>query len=267
MPINSYKVLFLTSNPIQEKVWGFPKDTVDYSNSFVENLKKYWKPESRGLFITASPEDHANNDRMSAFYRKNFAEAGFTMSCFDVWDSRNTEAFDAQKLAGYDFIFMGGGHVPTQNEWFKKIDLPTKILSFHGVLMGLSAGSMNSAIEPYAWAEAKGEAIDPHFKLFRKGLGCSRTVILPHIQAYKDHVLDGKRVLEDIAFVHSRKYGKQFIAMPDGSYVIVKDGVETVYGEAYLVKDGVMKKFCEKEQSRVIFPEEREDGSRDCCCR
>ena len=44
-------------------------------------------------------------------------------------------------------------------------------------------------------------------------------------------ILDGQRVYEDIAF--SDSYGRIFSAIPDGSYLFIKNGKEELRGEAY----------------------------------
>ena len=102
--------------------------------------------------------------------------------------------------------------------------------------MGISAGSMNLASTVYAQPELEGEAADPLYERFLPGLGLTETMLLPHYQDCKDDVLDGKRVFEDIAYPDSM--GRQFIAAPDGSYLLIKDGREELRGEYYMIKDG-----------------------------
>lgn len=58
--------------------------------------------------------------------------------------------------------------------------------------------------------------------------------------------LDGSRLYEEITYGDS--WGKRFLVLPDGSYLLSIDGVETVYGEAYVIADGRMEKICEEDQ-------------------
>ena len=55
----------------------------------------------------------------------------------------------------YDVILLGGGHVPTQNKFFKEIRLREKIKDFDGIIIAISAGSMNSADIVYCQPEKK----------------------------------------------------------------------------------------------------------------
>ena len=51
------------------------------------------------------------------------------------------------------------------------------------------------------------------------------------------------RLYEEITYEDS--YGKEFLVLPDGSYVLIECGEAYVWGEAYLIKDGEMQQICE----------------------
>lgn len=197
---------------------------------------------------------------------------------FDIWDDR-TEDFSAEVLHSYDLIILGGGHVPTQNEFFRRIGLREKIQGFKGVIMGISAGTMNSADVVYAQPELEGEAVDPNYQRYLAGLGLTKTQVLPHYQMIKDSELDGMRVFEDITYGDSM--GREFVALPDGSYILIEikepdsSGTEelksalsdrevlensenpalcteTIWGEAYLIKDGAIQQICSENEQVII---------------
>ena len=109
-------------------------------------------------------------------------------------------------------------------------------------MIGISAGTMNSANIVYAQPELEGEAADPTYSRFLYGLGLTELNILPHYQMVKDYILDGMRLYEDITYADS--YGHKFLALPDGSYVMSEDGRESVWGEAYLISDGRCTQIC-----------------------
>ena len=71
----------------------------------------------------------------------------------------------------------------------------------------------------------------------------TKTMVLPHYQMVKDSELDGKRLYEDITYGDS--YGRSFLVLPDGSYLLIKDGTETVWGEAYEIADGRIRRICD----------------------
>jgi len=119
-------------------------------------------------------------------------------------------------------------------------------MSYHGLVIGISAGTMNSADIVYSQPEEKGEAVDPTYKRFLSGLDLTKTMILPHYQATKDDVLDGLRIYEDIAYKDS--FGRTFYALPDGSYLFIDKGKEMLFGEAYMIKDGRLTKVSDDGQ-------------------
>lgn len=228
-------VVFLTSSPTGPLDGSRKVDGLDKMNEFVENLRKYWKPNAKNLMITATPEAYDQNDEMICFFENAVKKDGFTCQPFEVWDAR-TEDFSREKLHSYDVIWLGGGHVPTQNKFFEEISLREKIQGFHGIIIGISAGTMNAADIVYVQPEHEGEALDPGFKRFIKGLGLTKTQILPHYQMVKDWYLDGMRLYEDITY--SDSFGKKFLVLEDGSYLMIRNGEETVWGNAYEIADG-----------------------------
>ena len=137
---------------------------------------------------------------------------------FRILDGRN-ESAAAELVRGSDLLILSGGHVPTQNRFFEKIHLREIMKDYSGVVIGISAGSMNSADAVYAQPEEEGEAIDPSYQRFLSGLGLTEINLLPHYQENKDDVLDGLKIYEDIAYPDSM--GKTFYAIPDGSYLFV----------------------------------------------
>ena len=237
-------VVFLTSSPSGPLDQSRSVDGLDEMNHFVDNLKKHWKECAKCLMITASPDEYEQNDEMTSFFSYAVKKAGLSYSEFLLWDGRD-EMMSKEDLETFDVIFLGGGHVPTQNRFFQKIGLREKIQDFQGIVIGISAGTMNSADLVYAQPELPGESVNPEYQRYLKGLGLTKTQILPHYQMVKDFELDGRRLFEDITFEDS--YGNNFLILPDGSYLLIDEkGIESVWGEAWLLSDGVMKKISGK---------------------
>ncbi len=62
------------------------------------------------------------------------------------------------------------------------------------VVLGISAGTMNSADIVYAQPELEGESIDSAYQRFLRGLDLTKCMIIPHYQDIKDQILDGNCV-------------------------------------------------------------------------
>ncbi len=238
--------IYLTSSPTGPLDGSRLVDGLDSMNRFVENLRTDWKPDSRCVIVAASPDDCERNDEMAEFFVSALRRAGLSVAAFDVWDSR-TEDTSREALHSFDAVLLGGGHVPTQNAFFHRIGLRENIKGYDGIVIGISAGSMNSADVVYAQPELPGEAVDPEYVRWLTGLGLTKTMILPHYQMVKDNILDGMRLFEDISCGDS--YGKHFLVLPDGSYLRIANGQESVWGEAYEIVDGRIRQICETDKT------------------
>ena len=243
-------VTFLTSNPVWEEDADMGIVILNESNGFAEVLGQYWQEPKNCLFIASDPSDYEANDRNADLYAEALLTSGMEIACFDLLDDRYLEMIYEQ-ISEYDVLILSGGHIPTERTWFDEIDLKYHLEKFDGILIGVSAGSMNLAEEVFALPEMEGETEDETYDWFFPGLDCAKTSIIPHFQAIYDKTVDGKLMIDELACACS--YGKQFLALPDGSYVLVENGVETVFGEAYLISDGKVEQFCSDDDCREIY--------------
>lgn len=243
--------VFLTSSPCDDDVpagVGLPCIYFE-KNHFVENLKKCVKQNARLTVVAASPDDAPRNDEMTETFAGCFRYHGMKLSSVALCDARTEK--DAQRMIREsDIVLLGGGHVPTQNEFFKRIHLKELLEGYQGVVMGISAGTMNCASTVYAQPEMPGESLDPDYRRFIPGLGLTDVMVLPHYQKERYTILDGKKLYEEITYPDS--YDREFIAIPDGSYVLVENGKATLYGEGYCISEGVIYQLCEDETAVVL---------------
>ena len=239
-------ICFLTSSPVTPD-----GARINPINGFTARLWASLPERCRVLFICSDPEGWEKTDFYGGEMLRVLRKAGFRVQSFAALDSRNRERAP-DLVRGADLISLAGGHVPTQNRFFAEIGLRELLRDFDGVVMGISAGSMNCAETVYAQPEEEGEAVDPAYQRFLPGLGLTRRMILPHYQLIKDDVLDGLRVMEDVAYPDS--FGREFLVFPDGSYLFVENGRETVCGEAWRLADGVMTRISGPEQGPPFLP-------------
>ena len=228
-------ICFLTSSPC------YPDNpALNPANGFADSITAALPTPCHTLFIASSPDDPEKTDEFAGHMKQTFSLAGIEFSSYTILDCRNSS--DAASLvASADFIILAGGHVPTQNRFFNEIGLRTLIKDFHGVVMGISAGTMNAADVVYAQPEMPGEAVDRQFEKFLPGLGLTNIMVCPHYQMVKDDVLDGLRLFEEITYPDS--HGHEFYALPDGSYLYIENGLQQLRGEAYLIKNGLFRQI------------------------
>lgn len=234
------RTCFLTSSPADAG------EKLNPANGFVRELRAALPQSCRALFVCSDPDSPDKTDFFARQLRRSLEEAGFRFANFAVLDRRN-QRDAARELGGADFVILGGGHVPTQNRFFTQIGLRGLMEPFGGTVLGISAGSMNSADVVYAQPELPGEALDPHYRKFLRGLGLAKTMLLPHYQLTKNETLDGMRLFDEITSRDS--LGRCFYAIPDGSYLLVRDGGEELRGEAYRIENGVLRQILSDGQT------------------
>ena len=232
------KKIFLTSSPFVE-----PRKPFNCKNKFVEKLSESLKNKKNALFITSDPWDISFTESFSLAVKETLKLTGIHFENYTILDYRNSflvEDFINQS----DFIILSGGHVPTQNNFFKKLNLRGLIQNFSGVVLGISAGSMNAADVVYAQPEEEGESVDLSYQRFLEGLNLTKKMIIPHYQDIKNKIIDGKRLFEDVTYKDS--IGKEFYAFPDGTYLYSCRGKEEIFGEYFKIKDGEIEKVSNK---------------------
>ncbi len=247
------KTVFLTSSPDgswQEADGAWVTGPFSSKNGFLEQIRSVWRNPSRVLAISAFPDEDEKNDEMLGYYTQVLKASRLPVTEIRMLDHRTAECVK-EWLADSDFVILSGGHVPTEHEFFEELGLRELLQGFSGVIMGISAGTMNCAEVVYAQPELSGEAVDPDYVKFFPGLGLTRLNILPHYQMVKDYELDGMRLYEEITF--SDSYGHEFFVLEDGSFVRCDQEGEVLYGNAYRIADGVMEQIC-AEGEKILLP-------------
>lgn len=203
-------------------------------NGILDLIKKLAPKQENFVFVAS---DEFNFDVTDIYANATFDSFKITypFKNYFILDGR-TEEKTKEFIEKSDLIFLCGGHVPTQNQFFQKINLREIIKNSHALIIGQSAGSMNSAEIVYSQPELEGESINPLFKRYIKGLGLTNISILPHFEERINDVLDGKNVLKEISIPDSMV--RPFIAYSDGAYIFDNGTSQCIYGKAYLFENG-----------------------------
>lgn len=233
--------LFLTSSPNPPG-----SSDINIANDFATSLMREVPQNAAAVFITSFPEDRANNAKNTQELRQAMERIGMTFSRFAWIDGMN--ASSAERIVRTsDLIVLGGGHVPTQRKFFESIHLKELLKDYKGVMMTISAGSMNCADEVYSTPELKGEAIDPTYERFFPGLGLTTRHIMPHYHFIKDMLIDGIPLFGEIIMKDSHRH--DVYAMPDGTWIYIEGDTEVLHGECYLYSKGTMRKINEDNKT------------------
>ena len=238
-------ITYITSSPGGSN-WShghIQQQGFDESNRFCALLRQDWNTPADCLFITAFPNRFDINENIRLGLRDSFIHSRLPLRSIRTLDKRNARVA-RNLIEESNVIVLGGGHVGTQHEFFEQIHLREHLEAAKDrdiIVIAISAGSMNSAETVYAQPEEPGESAMTDEEKFFPGLGLTDVQILPHYQKVKDDILDGRRLFEDITYADSM--GRNFLAIPDGSFIRIEGNQQILHGEGYIIHDGMIEQI------------------------
>ena len=196
---------------------GFP--THHFTDEIAEVLRENLDKRKCLVFISADPENYAQNDDDKDGMHQMFAERGMGFSEHHVID-RRTSAEDAARLIKQsDCIWLMGGEVTWQMKLIQDLNLAPELLASNAVILGVSAGSMNMG--PYVaelWES----------KEMYKGLGLTDIIIKAHYESDAWFIPD----LKQMSMIHP------IIAMEDESAIFINRDKTWRLGKMHRVDKG-----------------------------
>lgn len=239
--------LYLTSS----HTLGWAGD-LNPANGFADSLSEALSGRPiRCVVVSSYPDDIEITDRMAWEIRECFDRANLPFEHYEVLD-RRTAKYAGRMFRNVNFVILCGGHVPTENKFFKQINLKKKLAGFDGVLMGISAGSMNCAQRVYCPPELEGEAVNKKYINHLEGLGYTNLNILPHFQNARKDRIDGVRLVDDIVLKDSFEH--PVWCLNDGSFFLIEGERIELRGKAYKASNGRLKLVCHENERKLLMP-------------
>ena len=109
--------LFLTSSNLT-----LNGQYINEENGFRSLLFDVFPHHIHCLYIASDPIDTTHNDEWGNYQKKALMNSHFLVDTFTILDDRNKEKTE-ELVKESDLIILGGGHVPTQNKFFREIHL------------------------------------------------------------------------------------------------------------------------------------------------
>ena len=233
--------IFLTSDlGCSTKVGGVRiSQEINNINGLVDQIKKELIKTDKMVFIVSSPTNYDLNDNYANQTFESFRKSGIVFENEVVIDDRFEGNLEEIKDA--DLVFLAGGNTAKQMDYFKRIGLREILEDFKGVIIGQSAGALNLADEVLCSPEYK-EEIGNTYKW--NGLGLTQINIEPHFVLNVTADVDIK-LRKELLKISCYKH---LYAICDGTHILIDEKSATIYGEAYLVEDGLITMIKESEK-------------------
>lgn len=120
---------------------GFPNG---FPGDFRSLLNAYIKTGMNLVFVASEFEHiHERTDWYCNHFLDMFSDSGIKFDSVDVIDSRMSMESAQNKVRDADVVWLSGGDTPTQFSYLKSFGLIPCIREHKGVVIGMSAGSIN----------------------------------------------------------------------------------------------------------------------------
>lgn len=213
---------------------------LENENGILQVIKKFL-PHADSLVVVANdPLDYEDNDAKLNVIAQSFDKTGIAFKRATVLDERNKgEASDI--IGEADLIILSGGKCWCQKKFFDQIGLKKLLANHAGVIIGVSAGSMNLCNTIANFPEEASDLDDPRWF---DGMGFFDGIIIPHFDgetATYQFDCGDINVARDYVLPMSQE--RDFIGLPNGSFIVIDNGGGISYhGDVYKISKGVVTK-------------------------
>lgn len=101
------------------------------ANGFLSKLKGHFSCVDNFLYVSSNPAAFEITNSYGCLLRQSFELSGIPIKNFIIIDY-NYKGDLADLIKSAEVVFLAGGHVPTQNAYFKEIKLKEKLRRFNG---------------------------------------------------------------------------------------------------------------------------------------
>lgn len=208
---------------------GFDKDK-GFTPEIAKSLREHIVDKSSLVFISSCPYGYEKTELYKDGSIAWFRNIGIEFESVHVIDDRKTETDCAALINNASVIFLMGGTTLLQIEFLQKNSLVSALKQFNGVIMGLSAGAINMAVNSFYSADEDYEKAHIY-----KGIGLADVSVEPHFS------IENKELLDNDVLPFSEMI--DIYAMCDDSAILICDDKRQYYGDIYLVSKGKIGKI------------------------
>lgn len=241
-------ILFLASNIGGVKKENGNKIPVKFFevNGFLENLNKNLKNNRKFVLIASNPNNYERNDLFLEMDIEALRLSNLIFNEYVVLDNRNKNDI-VDILKDSDLVFLCGGNTLVQNSFFNDINLKDYLKETESVIVGISAGSINSAKDVFNSPESED---DLKHTPYLNGLGLTKINIEPHFKL--EDLDDDNKVLQRNSILNE-SYKRTIYALSDGAYILENNELCRIFGKAYKIEDGNIVQICNDGESIDII--------------
>ena len=181
------------------------------------------------VFVASCPYGHEKTDLYTGFQTNWFRDAGIVFENVYVLDDRKTESECTEIIKNASAVFLCGGMTLLQIEFIQKYNLIPLLQQIGGVIMGMSAGAINMAVNSFC--SAYDDSSKTHIY---EGISLADISVEPHFS------LENTALIEKDLIPFSEQI--DIYAIYDDSAIVVCNDKRQYYGDIYLISKGKIEK-------------------------
>ena len=186
-------------------------------------LRERMPKAARFAFVASEFEMlHEKTDKYFHRFLEMFTACGITFAETYVVDGRMTPAETQAAVRNADVVWLSGGDTPVQYAYFEKYGLVDVLRAQDGVVIGMSAGTINMA-KTAVCTKTCGHAVPQTYP----ALGLVPFSVEPHFD---------KETVADELLQISRE--REFFGLCDEAVIVFADGKTEFIGDVFRLADG-----------------------------
>ncbi|MBQ6717117.1 MAG: Type 1 glutamine amidotransferase-like domain-containing protein [Clostridia bacterium] len=202
---------------------GFPNR--QFTDEIACELKKLLYDRESLVFISAWPDRFKQNDEDSEGMHNMFVAEDMSFERFSVIDERTDGKIAQKEIENASCLFLMGGNATAQMDLIRRKGIFDQIRAFKGVILGVSAGSMNMGnpvVDIY-------ESVVPY-----EGFGFAGLTVKSHYPITDPHLASAtEKVSMEMPVT----------LMKDESAILITDDGTKLIGEIFVMDRGEVRNF------------------------
>lgn len=211
---------------------------IEDTNLILTNIKKFLNGTDKIVFVANDRYAFIKNDQKAMAVFGGFKKSRIDFKKKVILDNRNKQN-SKEILEDANLIILSGGKCFRQINFFNEIGLKEILANFKGLVIGVSAGSMNLCETVENFPEEIEDINEPRWLT---GLGLCDDIVIPHFEGKtKSYQFDVPiKVVEN--YVIPASLYKTFVGLDNDAYILVdNDGNKKYYGNACHIENGKVK--------------------------
>lgn len=232
--------LFLASNIGGAKKENGKKIPVNFfeNNNFLKNMKESINNYNKFVIIASDPYNYEQNDEYLKLDMNALALSELYFKENVVLDNRNKDDI-GNVLNNSSLIFLSGGDTFQQNMFFNDINLKKYIKKTDACIVGISAGSINSAKIVFNSPEEEKDLTNP---TLLEGLDLTTINVEPHFDCDNPNKIQMAAIIKE-------SNNRVIYGLPDKSYVFNNK----IYGKCYRIYKGNIELISNDDETVDVY--------------